>query len=194
MSNKNIKENEFAPAPGGSSGTSNYQTGYGTHASPDVSQNPKHFETEKSLDSHSNTAKQVPDANQMKADLNAIYSKKDTPTPDEIVTGLKYELGQQNMKDKYKAKTDVLANLRKDPHYYSKLKMLNIDDDSMVNNMTENRHPNDSPERPRVSQKPDETKKIFAEMADNRDKKYVVNSGIVDVMKQMWEQKKKRRM
>lgn len=190
--NKNISENNFEAGVSGTSGALNYQAGYGTHASPDVTQNPAHFQSGKSIDNHSNTSRGAPDTNSQEKDLNAIYSKKDTPTPDEIVAGIKYEMGQQIKKDKYKAKEIVLNNCKKDPHYYSELKMLNVDDESMVDNMTENKHPNDIPLRSKVSNKVDETKKIFAELAKDRDNKYVVNSGICDVMKQMWEAKKQR--
>lgn len=192
MSEKQIKENEFFGAPGGTSGTVNYQTGYGTHASPDASQSPAHFQSGKSVDNHSNTTKDVPDSGSMERDLGAIYAKRDTPTPDEVVSGIKYEMGQQIKKDKRKAKEIVLSNLKKDPHFYGKLKMLNIDDESMMQNMTENKHPNDAPARPKVAGNVVETKKIFAEMANGRDHKYVVNSAICDVMKQMWETKKQR--
>lgn len=243
MSKQPIKENEFFPAPGGSNGTVNYQTGYGTPSSPDISQNPNHFEhsdNNKAVNQNSNVAQDA-QSGSMQAGVDALYAgKKETPTPDEVVTGIKYELGQQIKKDKRKAKETVLANLRKDPKFYSGLKMLGIDDKSMVDNMTENnekncphckrplklavgssgakyrcstcgekiddkvverpkltnesRHPNDAPARPKVTPNVEETKKIFAEMMNGRDQKYVVNSGIVDVMKQMWEQKRARRL
>jgi 3-deoxy-D-arabino-heptulosonate 7-phosphate (DAHP) synthase len=70
--------------------------------------------------------------------------------------------------------------------------MMNIDDKSMVNSMTENKHPNDAPARSKVTSKTEETKKIFSELIHGRDNKYVVNSGICDVMKQMWAQKEQR--
>lgn len=192
MSKQPVKENEFFGAPGGTSGTVNYQAGYGTHSSPDVSQDPSHFQSGKSVDHHSNTVKDVPDTGSMEKDLGAIYAKKDTPTPDEVVTGIKYEMGQQIKKDKVTAKQEVLKNLRKDPHYYGKLKMLNIDDESMVANMNESRHPNDAPARLKVTPNVEETKKIFAEMAKGKDNKFVVNSGICDVMKELWAAKKAR--
>ena len=195
MKNFPIKENGFEGAPGGGGGTSGYQTGYGTFASPDVMQNPNHFEgsnANKTVGQNSNTTKDVPNPNDTRAKLNAIYSKKDVPSPDEVVTGFKYELGQQIKKDRRVAKDKVLDNLLKDPHFYGDLKMLNIDDESMVNNMNESKHPNDPAKRLQVNTKKDETKKIFAELAKGKDNKYVVNSGIVDVMKQMWEQKKAR--
>ena len=196
MSKKSIKENEFYGAPGGSAGTVNYGTGYGTPASPDISQEPGHFESSnrnKALGSNSNTAKDSPKRNAIANDVNAIYAKKDVPTPDEVVTGIKFEMGQQIKKDKFTAKQAVLDNLKKDPHYYGKLKMLNIDDKSMVDNMTENKqHPNDAPARLKVTPNVEATKQIFAEMSQGKDQKYVVNSQICDVMKEMWEAKRQR--
>ena len=189
-----IKENNFEGG-GAMTGTQNYSTGYGTFSSPDVSQNPASFASNndnKALNSSSNTAKDVPKSGSLEKDLGAIYSKRETPSPDEIVTGLKYELGQMVKKDKRKAKEIVLQNCKKDPHYYSNGGMLNMTDDQMVANMTENKHPNDAPARGKVAAKTDETKKIFTELAKGRDNKYVVNSGISDVMKQMWEQKQQR--
>jgi hypothetical protein len=190
-----IKENEFSPAPGGV-GSINNQPGYGTFGSPEVSQNSNNFahsDNNKAVNQHGNTRKEAPNTGSISHDLSAIYAKKDTPTPDEIVAGINYELGQQIKKDKYEAKKLVVANLRKDPHYYSQLKMLNIDDESMVNNMSEEKkHPNDAPLREKVEAKPEATKKIFEEMAVAKDQKFVVNSKIVDVMKEMWEAKRKR--
>jgi len=292
MQKHSIKENEFFPAPGGA-GSINVQPGWGTFASPEVSQNSNQFahsDQNKAVNQKDNTRNDTPDSASMSHDLNAIYAKKDTPTPDEIVTGIKYEMGQQIKKDKLKAKEVVLTNLKKDPHYYGKLKMLNIDDKSMVDNMSENvskrkkidpkkmekaltylsivnpagyaqlllmpfgpvpsyawedpnsewwssedafsmyrsiidafkngpkpggptktvpgakysyqttvdnmteekKHPNDGPLREKVTSNVDETKKIFEDMAKAKDNKYVVNSQIVDVMKEMWEQKRKR--
>lgn len=195
MQKQSIKENEFFPAPGGIGSIVN-QPGYGTFASPEVSQMPGHFahsDQNKAVNQHGNTRKEAPGTSSLQSDLNAIYAKKDTPTPDEVATGIKYELGQQIKKDKAEAKRLVLANLRKDPHYYSKLKMLNIDDKSMVQNMNEEkRHPNDRPQAEKVNVNVDETKKIFAEMAQAKDNKYVVNSGISEVMQEMWEAKKQR--
>jgi len=195
MSNQPIKENEFFGAPGGTAGTVNYGTGYGTPGSPDVSQNPGAFPTSnnnKAVNQMGNTAKEAPKSGSAEQDLNAIYAKKNTPTPDEIISGIKYELGQQIKKDKGKAKEEVMKNLKKDPRFYTDLKMLNIDDESMMDNMTEGKHPNDAPAKTKISPNIDETKKIFSEMAKSRDKKYVVNSHLVDVMGKMWEAKRQR--
>lgn len=190
MNKKNLTENNFEPGVSGNTGAMNYATGYGTPSY--AQQDPDHFQSSKS-NHNSNTSKDNPKSKEdTDQQMNAIWSKKNTPTPDEIVAGIKYELGQQNKKDKRKAKEAVLDNLRKDPKFYTGLKMLNIDDESMVNNMTENKHPNDAPARAKVTPNIAETKKIFAEMAKGRDQKYVVNSQICDVMKEMWEAKKKR--
>jgi len=197
MSKPSIKENEFFGAPGGNMGTINYQTGYGTFSSPEVSQDPSQFansNNNKALGSNSNTLKNVPDSGSMERDLGAIYAKKDTPTPDEVICGIKYEMGQQNKKDKQKAKELVLSNLRKDPHFYGGMKMMGVDDESMVKNMQESKqHPNDRPAQLKLTPNVDETKKIFAEMAKAKDKKYVVNSHLVNVIDQMWKEKQQRR-
>jgi len=192
---KPIDENSFEGGVGGSTGTLNYQTGYGTPGGGDASQTLGAFpssDNNKAVNQNSNTAKDAHNTGSVEQDVNAIFSKRKTPTPDEIVSGIKYELGQQIKKDKHKAKETVLANLKKDPRFYTDLKMLNIDDESMVNNMTENKHPNDAPAKPKIAPNIGETKKIFTELAKGRDNKYVVNSGICDVMKQMWDEKKKR--
>ena len=201
MNNPPVKENAFDPAGGGASGTINYGVPYGTPAGPDQSQDPGHFESSsknkarnRQLGNRSNNAQKVPTPGSMEKDVDAIYAKRDTPTPDDIVTGIKFEIGQQNKKDKALAKQLVLTNLRKDPHYYRDLKMMNIDDKSMVDNMTESKHPNDAPAHTKVTPNIQETKKIFAEMGKIYEKKYVVNSEICDVMKQMWEQKRARQL
>lgn len=192
MQKHSIKENEFFPAPAGA-GSINTQPGWGTFSSPEVSQNSANFaHNNKTVGQNSNTRKDVPNTGSMAKDLNAIYAKKDTPSPDEIISGIKYEMSQQIKTDKQKAKETVLANLKKDPHYYRNLKMLNIDDESMVQNMNENKHPNDGPLREKVTANTSETKKIFEDMTKQKDNRYVVNSHIVDVMKEMWEQKRQR--
>lgn len=199
MSKLPVKENEFYGAPGGGAGTISYGIGYGTPSSPDISQNTDAFSsnnTNKAVNQGGNTAKDAPKSGSAEQALNAIYAKKDTPTPDEIITGIKYELKNQIKKDKGKAKEEVLKNLRTDPHYYSSLRMLGIDDEHMMDNVTAmsetKQHPNDAPAKMKVTSNIDETKKIFAEMVKNKDEKYVVNSGICDVMKQIREAKIQR--
>lgn len=63
--------------------------------------------------------------------VDQIFQKKQTPSPDEIMSALQYELSQMVKKDKAIAKQTVLKNLKSNPHYYSRLDMLNIDDDKM---------------------------------------------------------------
>lgn len=194
MSNP-IKENGLEGSCGGMNGTLNYQTGYGNPVGPDNSQTMGAFPTgnhNKAVNQNSNTTKDTPNTGSVEKDINGIFSKKETPTPDEIISGIKFELGNMIIKDKRKAKEQVIKNLKKSPRFYTDLHMLNIDDKSMVDNMTETKHPNDIPARLKVTSKPEETKKIFTELANGRDNKYVVNSGICDVMKQMWEQKHQR--
>jgi tRNA1(Val) A37 N6-methylase TrmN6 len=72
--------------------------------------------------------------------------------------------------------------------------MLGITDADMVNNMTEERHPNDAPAHSKVTSNIEETKRIFAEMIKERGEKYVVNAQISDVMKDMWAAKQARRL
>jgi hypothetical protein len=185
MRKKSIKENEFFGAPGGTAGTVNYQAPLGTHTSPDVEQDPKKFHfadnnkaEDKNLGIHSNTAKDSPDPINLKKTVDAIYSKKNVPTSDQVKAGLDYELHNMIKPDKRVAKELVLKNLRTDPAYYGKLHQLNVDDKSMTKSI-------------RVDEA--ETKKIFAELAIKKDQKYVVNSGIVEAMQKTWEDKKKRR-
>ena len=255
MRKPQVKENSFDGAPGGGAGTVAYGPTYGTPASPDVSQNPKAFDSN-NRNKAPNQAQ--PRNNDLKKSVDQLYSSPGTaPTPDEVISGIKYEMGQQNKKDPAGAKKIVMANLAKDPKFYSSLKQLNITDQDMVDNMTENtqpnagidiqvynklqelknfkstayiglrlmkeqlksslirlansgkiffdgttatakpinesRHPNDSAERQKVTPNIGETKKIFAEMSKGHDTKYVVNSQICDVMKEMWAAKNARR-
>lgn len=69
--------------------------------------------------------------------VDQLFSKKHTPSPDEIMAGMQYELGRMVKKDKAIAKQEVLKNLKSDPQFYSRLDMLNIDDDKMK--VTENK-------------------------------------------------------
>jgi len=63
--------------------------------------------------------------------VDKVFQKKDTPSPDEVMSALQYELGNMVKKDKAIAKQTVLDNLKKEPHHYSRLNMLNIDDKQM---------------------------------------------------------------
>ena len=58
----------------------------------------------------------------------------------------------------------------------------------------EKKHPNDAPAKTKISTNLEETKKILADLSKGKDQKYVVNKGIADVMKEMWEKKKARNL
>ena len=203
--NKKLRENSFDAAPGGMNGTVNYAPTYGTFASPDVSQNPNQFynsNNNKALGPNSNNTTTGPDSGSIQKDLNAIYSKKETPSPDEIITGIHYEESRMSKRNRQLAKELVVKNLRNDPKFYSSLHHMNISDQDMVNNMEENKktapikesmgHPNDVKARLKITPNVEETKKIFADMEKASEKKYVVNSQICDVMKELWAAKKAR--
>lgn len=72
-----------------------------------------------------------PDNKEFDKDVDQMFQKKITPTPDELMSALQYELNNMVRKDKYIAKSIVLKNLKTDPKYYTRLNMLNIDDDKM---------------------------------------------------------------
>ena len=191
MAKRPIKENEFFGAPGGSSGTVNYQAPIGTHSSPNVSQDPDKFEDDKvntvqgkALGQHSNTAKNVPNPADMANAVDQIYSKKKVPTADEVKAGLDFEIHNMIKPDKAKAKELVLKNLKRDPEYYGKLHHLNIDDKTMKVDL------NETLKNVNV----EETKKIFSDLANAKQTKYVVNSKIVDAMRETIAAKNKRRM
>jgi hypothetical protein len=76
---------------------------------------------------------------QLDPKVDQIFQKKQTPSPDEVMSALQYELGKMVKKDKYIAKQTVLQNMKKDPHYYSRLDMLNIDDKKMKVDESENK-------------------------------------------------------
>jgi len=253
-----LPENSFDGSPGGSAGAIGYAAPYGTPGGPDNSQNPTAFDsnnTNKQRGNQGATTTAFQETGSMEKDLDILYSKRNSPSADEIVSGIKFEMGNQTKKDKGEAKQIVLQNLKKNPKFYSSLAMLGITDTDMVNNMNENtsnsgldlqvynklqelktfklgdyiglrimneqlnnslirlansnkiyfdgmtatskdlnesRHPNDAPEKLKVKPNIEETKKIFADMAKGHDQKYVVNSQICDVMKEMWVAKNAR--
>jgi hypothetical protein len=171
MAKRTVQENSFEGAPGGGSGTLNYQTGYGTPSGGNTTQNPSHFSSSDKTTNHfaPNTASgsavpKMPDQPDRKGNsggnlggtvspaaqaeklasekpldpdkqydgqVDQIFQKKQTPSPDEIMSALQYELSNMVKKDKTIAKQQVLKNLKTNPHYYSRLDMLNIDDDKM---------------------------------------------------------------
>lgn len=209
MASEFLKENNFEPAPGGSSGALNYQTGYGTPGGGNVVQNPEHFSSSDKTSNHFgnetgslNRLPERPDrksssgaeispaamADKQAADkpldpnksydpqVNQLFKKKVTPSPDEILQGLQYELGNMVKKDKAIAKQTVLKNLKTDPTYYSRLGMLNIDDKQM--NVTEG---NSTFEK---------TKTVLEQMIAEKKKRVTVSSPPLDeIMKGLWQKR-----
>lgn len=183
MNNKpKISENNFDTAQAGSMGAVNYASGWGTYNSPAVSQNPAQFVNSKTIGPHSNTTMDAPaDPEDTNAEINAIYSKKDTPSPDEVMSGLKYELQNMIKSDKAKAKEIVLTNLRKDPHFYGKLKMMNIDDKEM---MKENVTKSEEQMMERI--------KILNQMLESKGKKAETPQAIKDAIKDTRDKRNNR--
>ena len=108
-----------------------------TFTSPDVAQNPNQFGTlmDKSKitvnakDSMSKITPFGPYTGQNPRDYVGDVEKiKYKVTPDEVIMGIDYEMKKLVLKDKQVAKQNVVNNLKKDPQYYSKLHMLDIQD------------------------------------------------------------------
>lgn len=261
-----LTENEFSPAPA-ANGTINSQPGYGTFASQNVTQTPSSFHSatnNKSLGSTSDSTNGTEQSGSLQKDLNAIYSKKQVPSADEIVCGIKAEMAKQLTKNKAEAKAEVIKNLKKDPKYYSSLKHLGIDDETMMNEITQKDINSTHPKNPAIFDKlkgwdiskltldnlnalrdkmnrfiraaklkgnedyayisslesersrydaeiqkrldyinkpimenkkqtqKEATKKIFDDLMVEKNNKYVVNSGIVEAMRQTREAKERR--
>lgn len=180
MKNNTISENEFFPGPGGSAGAITYQAPYGTHSSPDIAPNRNQVFNSKHntspIGANSNTAA-LNNSGSFDKDINDLYSKKITPSPDEIRAGLTYELGKQIKKDKAKAKEYVLSNLKQNPKYYSSLSMLDITDDAMTQHIKEN--------------KTAILSKILNKMAMENNKKIPVNPRISNIISNMKSERKK---
>jgi hypothetical protein len=68
---------------------------------------------------------------QLDPKVDKIFQKKNTPSPDDVMAALEYEMSRMVKKDKLIAKQIVLKNMQKDPYFYSRLHMLNIDDKAM---------------------------------------------------------------
>lgn len=185
MSKKSpLKENNFDTAQAGSAGAISVAPGWGTFASPQVSQNPDQFGGNKALGSHSNTATGTAASSSMfTRDVDQIYSKQDTPSPDEIMTGLKYELGNMIKKNKARAKEIVLTKLKQDPHFYGKLGMLNIDDKEMMNQ---------TPPTQTTQDPLKETIAILDAMIAAKGKKAEPSDAIKEALRQTREAKAKR--
>jgi hypothetical protein len=114
---------------GAVSGASNLDT----FSSPDVTQDPSKFGT---LSDKSNlTAPETqaavtpfgPFTDQNPWDyVRDVEQIKYKVTPDEVITGMDYEMKKLVLKDRQVARTNVVKNLKKDPKYYSKLHMLGV--------------------------------------------------------------------
>ena len=107
-----------------------------TFSSPDVSQNPTKFGFVPNIAGSQSNITAVPPEdydNKPMADPakfeKEVEDIKTKVTPDEVIAGIQYELKKMVYKRKDLAKILVVSNLKKDPKYYSKLHMLNIDDD-----------------------------------------------------------------
>lgn len=114
-----------------------------TFSSPDVSQDPNHFGTltDKSKitanakDSMEKISPFGPYTGQSPQDfVKDVNNIKYKVTPDEVITGIDYEMKKLVLKDKQVAKQNVVNNLKKDPQYYSKLHMLSITDEEPKTN------------------------------------------------------------
>lgn len=110
-----------------------------TFTSPDVSQDPNHFGTltDKSnitagaKDSMEKISPFGPYTGQNPRDYVGDVEKiKYKVTPDEVIMGIDYEMKKLVLKDKQVAKQNVVNNLKKDPQYYSKLRMLGVDEEN----------------------------------------------------------------
>jgi uncharacterized protein YdcH (DUF465 family) len=190
MKKLNIKENEFSGAPGGHSGAINYSTGWGTHASPSNTQYPDRFYQSQGRNTAINQtggpaggkdpSMDMPQQDKLQKDVEQIFQKKDTPSPDEVASALQFEMGRMITKDKARAKSIVLNNLKEDPHFYSNLHMLNIDDKKMkVDEIVRGANKG-------------EIAKIFQEIAEVRSQKYEVKPEIASVIRDMVAKKAER--
>jgi hypothetical protein len=189
---KKIQENSFEGSPAGAGGTCNYSTGYGT---PSVVQNPAHFASPQNnkpdnnfsqLSGSSGSPLDLMDKNisnspldptkSFEPQVNQLFQKQNTPSPDEIMSALQYEMNQMVKKDKTIAKQIVLKNLKSDPQYYSRLNMLNIDDDKMKVNEDNSTF--------------GKTKKVLDEMVVERKNKVVPkDDNLNQIFKEMWNRR-----
>jgi len=184
-----LQENSFDGAPGGSAGISSVGPGYGTPAGGNVTQTPSSFSaSEKGVNHIGNDASGSqhvnpdsmqpplgPDSASLNNQVNQLFSKKVTPSPDEIMMALQYELNNMVKRDKSIAKQKVLNNLKQDPLYYSRLGMLNIDDEKMM--------------------KVNETVKLLDSMIEERSKKKNERTpqSICDIIQTKIKEKQERR-
>lgn len=167
-----ITENEFSPAPGGSGGSIGVGQSFGTFSSPSISQNSDHF-----VKGNKNTI-QSSSSGSIESDVDKLFLKKETPTPDEVYSGLRYEFSQMTIKDLGQAKKLVISNLRRDPKYYSKLTQFNMTDDSLEKN---------------IKNSTTETVKLLDDMIEAKRKSVPqINSKILDILREKQEEKSSR--
>lgn len=121
-----------------------------TFTSPDVSQDPNHFGTLTDKSKITATDKQSmqviapfgPYTGQNPHDyVRDVEQVKYKVTPDEVLAGIDYEMKKLVLKDKQVAKQNVVNNLKKDPQYYSKLHMLDIEDGTEITTPQDYRTP-----------------------------------------------------
>ena len=197
-----IKESAFDGAPGGMNGAISYAPTYGTFASPSVSQNPNSFTSNngnKALGCNSNTRQDVTNQADLNKDVDTIFSKKEKPSADDVISGLEFEMGRMVKKDKSKAKEIVLGNLKKDPHYYRNLNQLNSSEEALTQNMKEQKVIKENIDTNNVVEIRDgvnisETKKIFADMYKAKENKYYVDPRLLDAYRQSVENKNNRKL
>jgi hypothetical protein len=121
-----------------------------TFTSPDVSQDPSNFGTltdKSKITATDQESMQViapfgPYTGQNPKDYAGdVQQIKYKVTPDEVLAGIDYEMKKLVLKDKQVAKQNVVNNLKKDPQYYSKLHMLDIQDGDEITKPEDYRTP-----------------------------------------------------
>jgi hypothetical protein len=173
---KEIKENSFDAAPGGTSGALNYQAPVGTHSSPSNYQNPpsdfnKYYNTDTTGQPDSSVSD---NSGSFDKDVEQLFKDKEKPTIDDVMAGMQYELQNMIRKDKRVAKERVIDNLKKfGPKYYTKLHMLNIDDTDMT---------------PEMKERVNVLDRMVAEKQEKR-KDLKLNDAIQDILREKREQK-----
>jgi hypothetical protein len=175
-----IKENAFDMGIAGTSGAVSTVPGFGTFSSPSNRQSPDSFVRSRTLGSHSNTANSATNSADFSGEIDQIYNKPVTPSPDEVITGMKYELQRMIKQDKGKAKEIVIQNLKKDPHYYGKLNMLNINDKEMMK------------QEPAKQDQMQERIKVLNQMIESKAKKAPTPTSYLDALKDTRDKKNDR--
>jgi hypothetical protein len=175
-----FKENNMSQVPIGGLST---VPGYGTFASPDVKQNPGSFPADSSnvniMPPTDQDIKSKIDPAQYEKDVEVVKTKV---SPDDVRTGMEYELKKMVFKNKMVAKETVVQNLKKNPRFYRDLGMMGMSDDMM-----------------NEDKRTEEIVKIMKGMAsaytgrDKVEQKYGNFEAIKKLMEEKIEEKKKRR-